>query len=101
MSGLGQREAKLQAVAARWRNQVQADMTSAAGRAAMDRHRISREAIAAAADRIASYIAAGEDRITMSGRARRAGNYLEARDHIQRLRGDLVRPIGLRAGGLI
>jgi hypothetical protein len=99
MSGYGQRETILRADAMQWRERVRADMTSAAGRAALIEHRISAEAVAAAADRIASYVAAGEVLIEMcSGRARRAAKFLEARRKIERIKGDLVRPIGIRAG---
>jgi hypothetical protein len=95
MSGHGQRETRLQADATRWRNQVHADMVSPAGRAAMDKHRISREAVIAAADRIASYIAAGEVLIEMSFRARRAARFLVARGMIVRMKGDLIQPVGI------
>jgi len=101
MSGHGQRETRLQADAARWRNQVYADMTSPAGRAAMDRYRISREAVIAAADRIASHIAAGEALVEMSSRALRAAKYFEARGMVVRMKGDLIQPVGIRAGALI
>jgi hypothetical protein len=53
MSGYAQRETILRADAMQWRERVRADMTSAAGRAALIEHRISAEAVAAAADRIA------------------------------------------------
>ena len=102
MSGHGRREDRLRADAARWRDRVAVDILSDGGIAAISsEHGVSVDALATAIDRIAGFIAAGEDLIEMrSGEARRAARFLEARGHIMRVRGGLVRPIGVRDGEL-
>ena len=60
-------------------------------------HKVAVDVLAKLANRIAGHIAAGEDLIEMrSGPARRAARFLEARGHVERVRDDLVRPIGAR-----
>jgi hypothetical protein len=101
MSGHGRREDRLRADAARWRDRVAVDILSDTGIAAMSEHGVSIDVLSSAIDRIAGFIAAGEDLIEMrSGEARRAARFLEARGHIMRVRGGLVRPIGVRDGEL-
>ena len=101
MSGHGKRETRLQADAARWRDRVAIDLTSEYGIVAMKLHHVSIDEIAAAVERIASHIAAGEDQIEMrSHAARRAARFLEVRGHVERMRGGLVRPVGARADEL-
>ena len=102
MSGHGQRETKLKADAARWRDRVAVDITSVAGLAAMRHHKVAADVLARLANRIAGHIAAGEDLIEMrSGPARRVARFLEARGHVERVRDDLIRPIGARDGELL
>ena len=103
MSGHGARETRLKADAARWRDRVAVDIFSSVARIyAMSKYGVSVDVLAAAVDRIAGHIAAGEDLIEMrSGPARRAARFLEARGHVERVRGDLVRPIGTREGELL
>jgi hypothetical protein len=103
MSGHGQREARLKADAARWRDRVAVDIfSSVAGLAAMRHHKVAVDVLVKLANQIAGHIAAGEDLIEMrSGQARRVARFLEARGHVERVRGDLVRPIGARDGELL
>ena len=84
MSGHGKRETRLQADAARWRDRVAIDLTSEYGIVAMKLHHVSIDEIAAAVERIASHIAAGEDQIEMRSHAAR---FLEVRGHVERMRG--------------
>jgi hypothetical protein len=68
----------------------------------MSKYGVSVDVLAATVDRIAGHIAAGEDLIEMRrGPERRAARFLEARGHVERVRGDLVRPIGTREGELL
>jgi hypothetical protein len=102
MSGHGQRETKLKADAARWRDRVAVDITSVAGLAAMRHHKVAVDVLAKLANQIAGHIAAGDDLIEMrSGPARRVARFLEARGHVERVRVDLIRPIGAREGELL
>jgi hypothetical protein len=101
MSGHGRRETRLRTDAARWRDRVAVDILSDGGIAAMSEHGVSVDALATAIDRIAGFIAAGEDLVEMrSGQARRAARFLEARGHVARMPGGLIRPIGARDGEL-
>jgi len=102
MSGHGKRETKLKADAARWRDGVAVDITSVAGLVAMSHHKVAVDVLAKLANQIAGHIAAGDDLIEMrSGPARRVARFLEARGHVERVRDDLVRPIGARDGELL
>lgn len=100
MSGHGSRETRLRADAVAWRERVARDMSSAAGVAAMNQCRISIETVTKLADRIASFIAAGETMIEMPlpRKARSAVAFLITRGFIARI-GDNLRPI--RDGELI
>ena len=92
------RQTILMGNAARWRDRVCADMLNVA---AMSEHQVAVDDVAAVVDGIASYIAAGEVVIKMSRRRWRCLRYLDARGHIERLQGDLIKPVGVREGELI
>jgi hypothetical protein len=97
----GQREAQLRAEAVSWRDRVSHDMTSAAGIAAMNQCQASLDSIAALADWIAGFLAAGEAmliEVPRASSARAAVAFLITRGFVARI-GDNLRPI--RDGELI
>ena len=102
MSGHGKRETILRAHATRRRDRVCADVTSAAGCAALSEHRLAAQFVHDVVDAIASHIAAGDDLVVNhhSSRRRLVAKFLAARGHVEIVRGDLIRPVGVRDGDL-